>query len=103
MVTNEIVSAVGADTFVFVYSAATQAFSHYAVAADMELPTSYELAQVTGAKFYRLAKLTRTWDTVNGMTVDLSDTMRRVQSLADELNALVGPLTIDRTTTIIGG
>lgn len=102
-VANQVDGAVGADTFVFVYAAASQKFSHYATAADMaQWPTSYTFALVQGTKFYRLAAVTRIWASVSEMNADLDDTLRRVQALADELNAQRGPLTIDRTTVIQG-
>lgn len=102
-VLNEVTAATNADVFVFVYDASSQKFSHYATAADVEqYPTSLALAQVMGQPFYRLASVTRTWTSVSDMNDDLSDTMRRVQSLANELNAQQGSLIIDRTTVIQG-
>jgi hypothetical protein len=37
------------------------------------------------------------------MNVDLSESVRRLQSLADELTAQHGAITIDRTTVVVGG
>ncbi len=103
-VLNEVVEAVDASAAVYVFKTATQQFSNYATAADMAMwPETYEQAQVLGAAFYRLPKLVRVWDTVPDMNADLDTSVRRLQSLADELNAQVGSLVIDRTTTVVGG
>lgn len=102
-VTNQVTAATGADANAFVFDASSQKFSHYATAADYEQwPVSFELAQVMNLGFYRLASVTRTWKSVAEMNDDLSDTLRRVQALADELNDQQGSLIIDRTTLIQG-
>jgi hypothetical protein len=102
-VTNQVVSATDSDVYAFVFNAASQKFSHYATAADMQQwPTSLALAQVTNAEFYRLDTVVRTWPSVEEMNDDLADTVRRIQRLADELNQVNGSLTIDRTTVIQG-
>jgi hypothetical protein len=102
-VTNEVVAATDASPATYVYKTVTQAFSHYAGASDMEQwPDSYEVAQLTGAAFYRLPSLIRTWDTVVRMNEDLATSLRRLQFLADELNAQQGALVIDRTTVVQG-
>lgn len=102
-VTNEVTAAVDASPAVYVYATATQAFSNYASAADMgRWPAGYEEAAVTNTMFYRLSSVTRTWDTVRDMNVDLSLSIRRLQALAAELNAQQGALVIDRTTVITG-
>jgi hypothetical protein len=102
-VTNQVLAATDADVYVFVYNAASQKFSHYALAADVEQwPTSPQIAQVTGAQFYRQNSVERVWASVQEMNADLDDTIRRVQALADELNAQRESLIIDRTTVIQG-
>jgi adenosylcobinamide amidohydrolase len=102
-VTNEVVAATDADTATYVFKTLNQQYSHYATAADMsQWPNSYEVAQLTGAAFYRLPRLIRTWDTVVAMNADLADSIRRLQSLADELNAQHGALVIDRTLVVQG-
>jgi hypothetical protein len=102
-VTNQVVAATDADVYAFVYNAASQKFSHYATAADMQQwPTSLALAQVSNIAFYRLDTVERTWATVGEMNDDLAETVRRIQALADELNQVNGSLTIDRTTVIQG-
>jgi carbamoylphosphate synthase small subunit len=102
-VTNEVVAATDASTATYVYKTITREYSHYATAADMsQWPESAELAEVTGAAFYRLPRLIRTWDTVGAMNADLADSIRRLQSLADELNVQNGALVIDRTVVVQG-
>jgi len=102
-VTNTVTAATDADLAVFVYITATQKFSHYAAVADMDAwPNSYELAQVTGAEFYRLPQLCRTWSSVIDMQNDLSYTLFRVQDLADQLTEFQGEL-VGTTTTVITG
>lgn len=102
-VTNQVVAATDTDVYAFVYNAASQKFSHYAIAADMQQwPTSLALAQVMGTQFYRLDSVVRTWPSVEEMNNDLAETVRRVQALADELNQVNGSLIIDRTTVIQG-
>jgi hypothetical protein len=103
-VSNEVTEAVGASTSVYVYKTVNQQFSNYASAADMEQwPTSYEEAQVLGKAFYRLPQVVRTWDTLSQMNLDLAESLRRLQSLADELTVQQGAITIDRTTVVVGG
>lgn len=103
-VINEVTLAQGASSSAYVYATVNQKFSHYATAADFEQwPTSYEEAVLTNAVFYRLPKVARTWDTVSEMNEDLAMSLRRLQSLADELNQQQGALVIDRTTTVQGG
>lgn len=103
-VSNEVTAATDASTAVYVYKTATKLFSNYASAADMEQwPDSYEQAQVLGKPFYRLPQVVRTWDTLSQMNVDLSESVRRLQSLADELTAQHGAISIDRTTVVAGG
>lgn len=103
-VINEITAAVDASPAVYVFKTVNQEYSNYASAADMmQWPDSYEMAQISNLPFYRLSSLTRTWDTVQQMQLDLSESIRRLQSLADELNAQQGELVIDRTTVIVGG
>lgn len=102
-VLNEVVAATDASPAVYVYETATQKFNHYAAAADMEQwPDSLEKAQVTSMAFYRLPAVTRTWDTVARMNADLDMSIRRLQSLTDELTAQRGSLVVDRTTVITG-
>ena len=102
-VVNEVTAAVDASPAVYVFKTSTQKFSNYASAADMSRwPDSLALAQVTDAAFYRLPLLTRTWETVERMNEDLSMSLRRLQSLADELNAQQGALVLDRTTVVVG-
>ena len=102
-VVNEVTAAVDASTATYVFKTVNQEFSNYASAADMgRWPDSYEKAQVMGALFYRLPRLTRTWDTVEQMNADLDMSIRRLQFLADELTAQNGALEIDRTTTVVG-
>lgn len=102
-VVNEVTAAVEASRATYVYKTVSQEFSHYASAIDMERwPDTYETAQVTGAMFYRLPLLSRTWDTVAQMNADLDTSLRRLQSLADELTAQRGALVLDRTTTVVG-
>lgn len=102
-VTNRVVAAEGSDLGAFVYSAASQKFSHYATASDMQtLPISYPMAQALGAMFYRLDNVVRTWPSVAEMNVDLAETVRRVQFLADELSQASTSITVDRTLLIQG-
>lgn len=102
-VTNEVTAATSASPATYVYKTLTQAFSHYAAAADMEQwPDTYELAQLSGAAFYRLPRVIRTWDTVALMNTDLDMSLRRLQFLADEMNAQQGALVLDRTTVVQG-
>lgn len=103
-VSSTVEAATNASPAVFVYAAIDQAFSHYAAVADMDQwPDTYEIAVVTGALFYRLPTLVRTWDTVAEMERDLADTLRRVRTLQADMTARVGDLVIDRTTVIAGG
>lgn len=102
-VTNQVTAATNSDVNTFVYNAASQKFSHYATAADMQTrPIGYPMAQALGAEFYRLDSVVRTWPSVAEMNNDLSETLRRIQFLADELNQANGSLIIDRTTVIQG-
>lgn len=102
-VTNEVTEAHDANTATYVFKTVNQAFSNYASAADMEKwPASYAEAQLANTAFYRLPKLVRKWDTVAQMNEDLDTSVRRLQSLADELNAQRGALEIDRTVTVVG-
>jgi hypothetical protein len=102
-VTNEVTAATDASPATYVYKTATQAFSHYASAADMQSwPDSYDEARLLNREFYRAATVVRTWDTVAQMNVDLDMSKRRIQSLADELTAKRGDLIIDRTTVVTG-
>jgi hypothetical protein len=102
-VTNEVVAATDASPAVYVFQTTTQKFTNYASAADMaQWPDSLEKAQVIDAAFYRLPKLVRSWDTVMQMNTDLAESVRRLQSLADEMNASQGTIIIDRTTTVVG-
>lgn len=88
---------------VYVFKTIGQTFSHYASAADMAqwLP-SYEQAFLLNQPFYRLPLLVRTWDTVARMNEDLSTSLRRLQSLADELYDQQGSLIVNRTTVVVG-
>lgn len=102
-VTNEVTMATDASLAAYVFQTDTQTFSHYATAADIETwPDSLTSATFSGAAFYRLSSVTRTWETVVEMNTDLATSIQRLQSLADELNAQQGALTIDRTTVIQG-
>lgn len=102
-VTNGVTDVVDASPAVYVFKTATQKFSNYASAADMaRWPDSLAKAQLMDAAFYRLPLLTRTWETVEQMNEDLAVSLRRLQSLADELNAQQGSLTVDRTTIVVG-
>lgn len=102
-VASQVTQAVDADVNAFVYNAASQKFSHYATAADVEKwPKSLALAQLSGAEFYRLDSVTRSWPTVGEMNDDLADTLRRVQALADELNQVNESIIIDRTIVVQG-
>lgn len=102
-VVNEVTAAVDASPAVYVFKTTTQKFSNYASAADMmKWPDSLALAQVTDAAFYRLPQLTRVWETVERMNEDLAMSLRRLQSLADELDAQQGSLIVDRTTVVVG-
>ena len=102
-VTNRVVAAEGSDRNTFVYSAASQKFSHYATAGDMQtLPNSYPMAQALGAMFYRLDSVVRTWPSVAEMNTDLAETVRRIQALVDELTQVNASITIDRTLLIQG-
>lgn len=102
-VANEVTASVGASLNVFVYSAATQKFDHYASAADMEQwPATYEEAVINNLAFYRASSVTRDWETIEGMYEDLDYTLQRIQSLANELTKQRGVITIDRTTQIEG-
>jgi hypothetical protein len=102
-VTNEVTAAVDASTATYVYRTDNQTFSHYASAADMaQWPDSLALAQLSGAGFYRLPCVVRTWDTISKMNADLVMSIRRLQSLADELNVGLAQLTLDRTLVIEG-
>ncbi len=103
-VTNEVVDAVDASTSVYVYKTVNKEFSNYASAADMEQwPETYEQAQVLGKSFYRLPQVVRTWDTLSQMNADLAESVRRLQSLADELSVQQDAIVIDRTTVVVGG
>jgi hypothetical protein len=103
-VVNTVTAATDASLAAYVFQTSNQQFNHYATAADMDQwPDTYEKAQVTNAAFYRLPTITRTWDTVEDMNEDLDVSLRRLQSLADELNAQRGALIVDRTTTVVGG
>lgn len=100
-VANVVVTAVGADPNIYVFKTSTQCFSHYATAADMtQWPTDPNVAAQIGASFYRLPAVTRVWDTVKRMNYDLSYSLCRAQSLANEINALQGPLVGTTTTTV---
>jgi len=102
-VTNEVTAATGASVATYVFKTVDQAFSHYATPADMtQWPDSYALAQLAGAAFYRLPSVIRTWDTVVLMNEDLAMSLRRLQFLADEMNAQQGALIVDRTTLVQG-
>jgi hypothetical protein len=102
-VTNEVTAATNASTATYVYKTLSQEFSHYAGAGDMEQwPDSLELAQLSGAGFYRLSHVIRTWHTVARMNEDLAMSLRRLQFLADELSAQQGALVLDRTTIVQG-
>jgi hypothetical protein len=101
-VTNQITAATDSDVNAFVYNAARQKFSHYATAGDMQtLPVGYPMAQALGSAFYRLDSVVRTWPSVGEMNNDLSETVRRIQFLADELNQANGSGII-RTIVIQG-
>jgi len=102
-VINTVTAAEGASPAVYVYKTVSQTYSHYAAAADMEIwPDSYTTAQLLGVTFYRLATLSRTWPTVRERNADLTESVRRLQALADELNAQQGTLVLDRTTVVVG-
>jgi hypothetical protein len=68
----------------------------------VQWPDSLALAQLSGVAFYRLSQVIRTWDTVALMNEDLAMSLRRLQFLADELNAQQGALVLDRTTIVQG-
>jgi len=103
-VTNQVTSAQLASPAAYVFATATQAFDHYASAVDMEqYPDSYEKAVLLGTKFYRLPTVVRRWSNVALMNDDLATSLRRLQSLADELTAQQGDLIVDRTIVIQGG
>jgi hypothetical protein len=102
-VTNVVTEAVGCDTGVFVFTTATQCFSHYATVADVtQWATNLQTAQLLNQPFYRLPCVTRTWKTAPEMLEDLSYSQFRVQSLADELTEFSGDLTTTTTTVITG-
>lgn len=102
-VTNEVTLAEGASTAVYVYATSTKKFSHYASASDMERwPDSYDLAFLAGKDYYRDSRVVRYWKKVGEMNTDLDTSLRRLQSLADELNAQRSSLVIDRTTVVRG-
>ena len=102
-VTNTVTEAQNASSAVYVYNTASQVFSHYATAVDMERwPDSHELAVLRSAVYYRQPSVTRTWESVRRMNEDLAMSLQRLQYLADELNAKQGALVIDRTTVIQG-
>lgn len=102
-VINQVTSADGASTSVFVYKAATQAFEHYAAAADMEKwPDSLEEANALNKAFYRLDSVSRTWTSLEEMHEDLDMTLRRVRLLANELTVQRDSIEIDRTTVVEG-
>lgn len=95
-VTNSV-----AEASVYVYTTVTQAFSHYATAADMIIyPTELAIAQLTNAKFYRLPSVTRTWETLVEVNDDLATSIRRLQSLAEELVQVGALVTLDRITIV---
>lgn len=103
VVTNTVDQAQSASPAVYVYKTAGQVFSNYASAADMEAwPDNLAAAQQAGAMFYRLPTVTRKWDTVVAMNADLDTSLRRLQSLADELNAVRASVAIDRVTVVVG-
>jgi hypothetical protein len=103
-VSNEVTAATETSPAVYVYKTVNQQFSNYASAADMnQWPEGYEQAQVLGKAFYRLPQVIRTWDTLSQMNTDLDESIRRLQSLADELTAQRGAIVIDRTTVVAGG
>lgn len=102
-VTNTVTAATEASPNVYVYKTVTQAFDHYASAADMERwPDNFDQAFQANNAFYRLPSVTRTWSTVVAMNRDLRDSVFRLQRLADDLNTASGTLTINRTTLIEG-
>lgn len=102
-VVNDVTATDDASPAVYVFKTSTQKFSNYASAADMaRWPDSLALAQVMDAVFYRLPRLSRVWETVGRMNEDLAMSLRRLQSLADELNAQRGSLVINRTTVVVG-
>lgn len=102
-VLNEVIGAVDASPAVYVFQTSTQQFSHYAAAADMQQwPDTLDVASALGVQFYRLPAVTRIWDTVQKMNADLDTSVRRLQSLADELNAQRGNIVVDRTTMVVG-
>ena len=87
----------------YVYATDTQKFSHYASAADMSRwPDAYAVAAIVSAGFYRQPSVTRVWRTAQQMLIDLSESKRRLQSLADELDAQVASFTTDTTTMVTG-
>lgn len=100
---NEVTAATGASPAVFVFKTSTQAFDHYARAADLEQwPDSYEEALLRELAFYRAKILTRTWDTLADLSEDLAMTLQRTQRLANELNLQQGAIAVDRTTVVVG-
>jgi hypothetical protein len=102
-VTNEVTAATDASTATYVFKTSTKVFNHYAGASDMvQWPDSYEKATLSGAAFYRLPSVVRTWDTVVLMNADLAMSLQRLQFLADELNAQQDALVIDRTIVVQG-
>ena len=103
-VKSDVLSASGIDKSVFVYKTITQAFDHYAVAADMELyPNTYAEAVQTGAMFYRLASVQRDWPTTLLMRSDVEITQARIQALLNSVVVIDGSLTTDVTLTLSAG
>jgi len=103
-VNNTVTAAVGASPAAFVYKTLTQAYDHYATAADMESwPDSLASAQQNGKEFYRLTSVQRDWATVSEMNADLTVTKSRIQLLASDLARLQDGAVIDETVTITAG
>ena len=88
-VVDQVTSATGASLAVYVYITASQLFSHYANAADMEQwPETSGAATLANLMFYRQPSVTRSWSTVALMNDDLAMSLRRLQYLADEINQI---------------
>lgn len=102
-VIHQVTESSGASGAVFAYKTATKAFDHYANAGELELlPDNYEEAAVRGTPFYRLSSLSRDWETVSQMYVDIDTTLRRVRSLARDLSKQQEAIVMDRSTLIEG-
>ena len=103
-VKSDVLAATGIDKAVFVYKTATQAFDHYALAADMErYPNTYEEAVQSSAVFYRKMSVQRDWPTTLLMRSDVEITQARIQALLNSMAVAEGSLTIDITLNLSAG